>query len=77
MKKNKKTTLYLTIILPSILISLLGTILIIVSMTENSKKIMTKLDAEKIHDYPDLMFSVIEEERLKLKSIADFINVEN
>ena len=33
----------------------------------------TKLDAEKIHDYPDMILEVIEEERFELRDIARYI----
>ena len=71
--KNKKKTLYLAIIIPAILISVAGTLLITLFQTKNSQNIMTKLDAEKIHDYPDMILEVIEEERFELRDIARYI----
>ena len=72
--KNKKKTLYLAIIIPAILISVAGTLLITLFQTKNSQNIMTKLDAEKIHDYPDMILEVIEEERFELRDIARYIS---
>ena len=74
---NKKRTLYLTIIIPAILISIAGTIIISFSQTESSRSIMTKLDEEKIHDYPDMIIEIINEEKSELKSIADYLTQEN
>ena len=75
--KNKKKTLYLAIIIPAILISVAGTLLITVFQTKNSQNIMTKLDAEKIHDYPDMILEVIEEKKTELRDIAQYISNHN
>ncbi|MBP5519368.1 MAG: cache domain-containing protein [Treponema sp.] len=74
---KKKRTLYFTIIIPAILISIIGTLFITIFQTESSRSIMTKLDAEKIHDYPDLIIQVIEEERIGLRDTARYISETN
>ena len=76
-KKTKKRTLYFTIIVPAILISIAGTFLITLFQTENSRRIMTKLDAEKIHDYPDMIYQVIDEEKMELRDTARYISEQN
>ena len=72
--KSKKRTLYVNIILPAILISLVGSGIITFFQTKNSQSIMRKLDEEKIHDYPQLMMEVIENEKYELRDIAQYIS---
>ena len=72
--KTKKRTLYFTIIIPAIIISVVGTLLISLFQIESSRNIMTKLDAEKIHDYPDMIMEVIDQEKEKLEDIARYIS---
>ncbi len=73
-KIARKRTLYFTIIIPAILISIAGTIFISIFQTENSQSIMRKLDEEKIHDYPELIVRVIEQEKYELRDIARYIS---
>ncbi len=75
--KAKKRTLYFTIIIPAILISIAGTVLITFFQRQSSKSIMTRLDAEKISDYPELIFQVIDEEKYALRDIARYISEQN
>ncbi len=72
--KSKKRTLYFTIIIPAIIISVVGTLLITLFQTESSRNIMTRLDAEKIHDYPDMIIEVIEQEKNELRDTAKYIS---
>ena len=73
-EKSKKRTLYVNIIIPAILISIAGSLLITFFQTENSQSIMRKLDEEKIHDYPQLITEVIETEKYELRDIARYIS---
>ena len=75
--RSKKKTLYFTIIIPAIIISIAGTLLITLFQTESSRSIMTRLDAEKINDYPDLIFQVIDEEKYNLRDTARYITSQN
>ncbi len=75
--RSKKKTLYFTIIIPAIIISIAGTLLITLFQTESSRSIMTRLDAEKISDYPDLIFQVIDEEKYNLRDTARYITSQN
>ena len=75
--KAKKRTLYFTIIIPAILISIAGSVLITFFQRQSSKSIMTRLDAEKISDYPELIFQVIDEEKYDLRDIARYISEQN
>ena len=75
--KAKKRTLYFTIIIPAILISIAGSVLITFFQRQSSKSIMTRLDAEKISDYPELIFQVIDEEKYALRDIARYISEQN
>lgn len=74
--KNKKRSLYFSIIIPAVLISIIGSILITFSQRASSRSIMTKLDAEKIHDYPDLIIEVIDEKKYELRDIARYISAQ-
>ena len=73
-EKSKKRTLYVNIIIPAILISLVGSGIITFFQTKNSQNIMRQLDEEKIHDYPQLMMEVIENEKYELRDIARYIS---
>ncbi len=72
--KTKKSTLYVTIIVPAIIISILGSLVITLFQTKSSRNIMTKLDAEKIHDYPDMITQVIDQEKNELRDTAVYIS---
>ena len=73
-QKLKKRTLYINIIIPAILISIAGSAIITFFQTKNSQNIMRKLDEEKIHDYPQLIIKVIEDEKNELRDIANYIS---
>ncbi len=73
-QKLKKRTLYINIIIPAILISIAGSVIITFFQTKNSQNIMRKLDEEKIHDYPQLIIEVIEDEKNELRDIANYIS---
>lgn len=70
----RKRTLYINIIVPAILISIFGSLTITFFQTKNSQNIMRKLDEEKIHDYPQLIIEVINNEKNQLRDIANYIS---
>lgn len=75
--KMKKKTLYVTLIVPALIVSIIGTVVIRLALSQGTQSIMTEIERETVSKMPELMFNVIEEEKDNLLGIAEFLNDEN
>ena len=75
--KMKKKTLYVTLIVPALIVSIIGTVVIRLALSQGTQSIMTEIERETVSKMPELMFNVIEEEKDNLLGIAAFLNDEN